>query len=50
MDYVYDIGEMFDEYHARIRLDHAHYYKKTENSIDCRLQIADDVQCIGGDS
>jgi hypothetical protein len=36
MDDVYDIGEMFDEYHVRIRLDHAHYYKKTENSVDCR--------------
>jgi hypothetical protein len=36
MDDVYDIGEMFDEYHVRIRLDHAHYYKKAENSVDCR--------------
>jgi hypothetical protein len=37
MDDVYDIEEMIDEYHVRIRLDHAHYYKKIENSVDCRL-------------
>jgi hypothetical protein len=36
MDKDYDIGEMFDEYHVRIRLDHTCYYKKTEDSIDCR--------------